>query len=528
MATIIQRLGEATACIATVVGDREISAAATAVCDDELIAALSAVADARRALDVVGAALSSEIDRRSRRELGYSGLAQRTGHRTATTLIQSVTGQSATEVRRATEAGHDLAAASPAPPGDDPAPPDDAPLQEPWFAVLTGSLTTGRLSREQYDAIRRGLGEPPVGRYPDADRLRAMWREAASMLIEEASDRVVEDLRAAARLARDTLDPIGTRLRFEERFERRSFTMWVDENGQQCARIRFDDDAAAWVRTLLGAALRPRRGPRFVDAAGGAERGDDTRTNEQLQYDTVFAVLKTGAQADPAQAFGDRQPGVRIIVTRDDLPRDDAVGWYEETGQAVPDGVVQTYLCSAGALPVVLDHEGSPLDVGRERRLFTRRQRIAMAVRDGGCLACGAEPSRCEAHHLDHWHEHHGRTDLADGVLLCRNCHMRLHNLGWRVIRDETGYWLRRPDAPPRLLRSRSLLRFAPLASDHPMTGDPPDTTIRSNSTQGSGAEPHEALRPATLGQGIGAAPPETVMPPAAGMSTRRTLGRPT
>jgi hypothetical protein len=293
------------------------------------------------------------------------------------------------------------------------------------------------------------------------------WRQASAILVEEAAVQTVEDLRASARLARDTLDPIGTHLRWDERFEKRALTMWVDESGQQCARIRFDDDAAAWVRTILNAALRPRRGPRFIDAdhrggSGGASAEVlDRRSNEQLQYDTILAVLKTGAAADPQHAFGDRQPGVRIIV-----PASSGVAVYEETGHALPDSVLQTYLCNAATTDVPVDGGGRPLDVGRERRLFTTKQRIALAIRDGGCLDCGAEPSRCEAHHIDGWHRDHGRTDLADGVLLCRNCHMRLHSQGGRITRDGGTYRLHPPPAATarggeaRRLLPRSPTRF--------------------------------------------------------------------
>ncbi|MFD1337906.1 HNH endonuclease signature motif containing protein [Microbacterium lemovicicum] len=84
-----------------------------------------------------------------------------------------------------------------------------------------------------------------------------------------------------------------------------------------------------------------------------------------------------------------------------------------------------------------------------------------LAVRDGGCVWCGAPPSRCEAHHIRHWHADHGSTDLADGVLLCRNCHMRLHNQGWRIVRRGAEYHLHPPyGGPPRLLRPRSPFRF--------------------------------------------------------------------
>lgn len=471
------RLAAAISRVCAMVGDGDASVAVGRLDDGEVLARLDDVAIARRSLDVITSALTAEVEKRSTREAGYAGLAQKTGHRTGTDLVQHITGQTRADVRRAAAIGRDLAAAVPFEPLDSTT---DASPSAPWFDPLTTALADGVLSREQFDVIRRGLGEPPVERYPERAEgvTESFWREAALVLIGEAVEQAVEDLAVAARLARDTLDPIGTQLRFDERFARRSLTLFIDEHGQQIGRVRFDDDAAAWVRTILNASLRPRRGPRFVDSADASDRasdaghGQDNRTNEQLQYDTMMAILRTGAAADPRQAFGDRQPGVRIVtpVSAVARPGEDgasqspgAVGVYEETGQAIAPGVLETYLCDAATLPVSVDGAGVPLDVGRESRLFTRSQRIALAVRDGGCLWCGAEPSRCEAHHINHWVEHHGRTDLADGVLLCRNCHMRLHNLGWRILRDAKSYWLH---APPesgidvRRLSPHSPLRF--------------------------------------------------------------------
>ena len=252
------------------------------------------------------------------------------------------------------------------------------------------------------------------------------------------------------------------------------------------ARIVFDDDAAAWVDSLLQAALRPRRGPRFVGAdAAEKERAAeaDDRTTEQLQYDTIVAVLRTGANADPDQAFGDRQPGVRIVVEESAITAAGergsmhvaGTGHLEDGGQAIPAGVVEKYLCDAGSIPVLWDQDGRPLDVGRELRLFSRKQRIAIAARDGGCVwpGCSSPISQCEFHHIDHWWEHHGRTDVDDGVPLCRNCHLRLHNQGWRIARErdpDTGadtYWLHPPPDPltaevsePTRLRPKSPRRF--------------------------------------------------------------------
>lgn len=307
------------------------------------------------------------------------------------------------------------------------------------------------------------------------------------MLLDEAGRLPVEELRAAARIASDRLDPEGVTLRFEERFAARSFRTWIDERGQHHARIAFDDDAAAWVDAVLDAALRPRRGPRFVRsdaAAADRARAIDDRSNEQLQYDTIMAVLRAGANVDPAQAFGDRQPGVRILVEARAVHgarerggmQVTGVGHLEDGGGAVPGGVVETYLCDAGSTTVTLDPVGRPLDVGREQRLFTRRQRIAIAAREGGCVrpSCTAPISWCEFHHIEHWSEDHGRTDVDDGVPLCRNCHLRLHNQRWRIRRRRDRvtavdtYWLHPPPDPvtgevgePTALVSTSPLRFA-------------------------------------------------------------------
>ena len=137
--------------------------------------------------------------------------------------------------------------------------------------------------------------------------------------------------------------------------------------------------------------------------------------------------------------------------------------------------MVESYLCDAGAVPVFLDDTGRPLDVGRHHRLFTRAQRIAIAVRDGGCIGIGyrAPISQCEMHHIDHWAADRGRTDVDDGVPLCRNHHLGPHNRGEKIVRErdpvtgQDSYWLHAPPdprtgevRPPMLLRSRSPRRF--------------------------------------------------------------------
>ena len=83
-----------------------------------------------------------------------------------------------------------------------------------------------------------------------------------------------------------------------------------------------------------------------------------------------------------------------------------------------------------GILPAVLGGASEVLDLGRTRRLFSRAQRRALALAHPECQAegCTVPATWCEAHHCrDPW-ARGGRTDLADGTLLCGWHHHRAHD----------------------------------------------------------------------------------------------------
>jgi hypothetical protein len=90
--------------------------------------------------------------------------------------------------------------------------------------------------------------------------------------------------------------------------------------------------------------------------------------------------------------------------------------------------------------PVLGGAPTQPLEVGRTSRVVQPAQRIALAVRDGGCVfpGCARPLAWCEAHHLRHW-LHGGPTDLANLALLCRAHHRAVHEGGWRLQRHSDG-----------------------------------------------------------------------------------------
>ena len=131
--------------------------------DDELLAVSSRASQARRQADVAVAAVAGEFARRSRPELGFTGLAQRSGARTPERLVASVTGLSVPESRAMISAGSMLD-------GD-----------SPWMAPVANALQTGELSVGATAAIRAGLGEPT------ADVTAGALTSAAEQLLGELS-----------------------------------------------------------------------------------------------------------------------------------------------------------------------------------------------------------------------------------------------------------------------------------------------------------------------------------------------------
>ena len=93
----------------------------------------------------------------------------------------------------------------------------------------------------------------------------------------------------------------------------------------------------------------------------------------------------------------------------------------------------------ANILPALFDTKGQPLWLGHKYRHATVAQRIALAVRDKGCVGCGAANSFCQAHHVIWW-EDGGPTDIDNLCLLCSDCHHKqVHERGAQLTRGPDG-----------------------------------------------------------------------------------------
>ena len=490
----------------------ETTAAIVSLNNTDIVAVRREAGEMRRLVEQIEVLSAGVIASRSSRAAGHAGLAQRFGHTSAVSLVQELGGPTKSEAARQVRVGEALLDTSEVGdgsradeacgndgassdgdsgndglafddargsegadgddrPGDDSSPleegegPGEQPAEEPvvrnWRQVLRDALNDGLLTASQFDAIRRGLADPP-------EEAAEAWKHAAEQLIHEAARRTVEELASSARAIRDLLDPEGAEARFLARYEKRAFRTWFDADGMRRASIAFDDEGGAFVDSIFAAALRPRRGgPRFVDADENARAADlvaDPRTNDQLSYDLLLDLLRAGPFAEPEAVFGTRQAGVRLVQTVDGQGVLAPVARTEDGLTALPAAVAERRICEAGSVPVRVDSCGNPLDVGRESRLFTPRQRIGLAIRDGGCRwnGCDRPASYCEAHHIDEWARDDGRTDIDRGILLCRFHHMQLHHGEWRITRHRTDeFVLHDRGGGQTVLHPRLPLRYA-------------------------------------------------------------------
>ncbi len=442
----------------------------------ELLDLTRLAAEARRLLEATSAALAGEIASRSHRDLGAEGLAQRSGFRTPEELVRVVAGSSGRDAAAVVAIGRLVRAAESATSGTDeqsraarPAVDDE---REPWLRPVGEAVAAGRLSLASAEAIRSGLGRPgPSVSLGELER-------AAARLCAEAVALDPDRVARRARELRADLDRESVAANERARREARSLRMFRTADGMTRLVWTMDPETAAVAGDVYDRATSPRRGgPRFVDPARSSEAERilaDPRTTEQLASDVFLELLRQGAEADPSRLLGTGGAVVRVLV--DERSLRERTGRAHIEGQAEPVSIetAERMTCCGGIVPIVFDDEGQALNVGREQRLFTARQRIALAARDGGCRwpGCDRPPSWSEAHHVRHWVRDGGRTDIADGVLLCRHHHLLLHNNHWEIERRRGEYWLvpppdvdarRQPIAMPStsgalrdLLRSRA------------------------------------------------------------------------
>ncbi len=267
---------------------------------------------------------------------------------------------------------------------------------------LPAGLDPGLVARAQAHLVGEAAGFGPR-------ELRVLGRRVLEVLAPE----IAEEQEEAALAAEERRARAATRLSFRPRGD-----------GSTDLHARLPEHLASRLRAYLDAMTSPRR----HDPTAG-RLGEVDRLPLKRRRGEAFCSLLEQVPADRLPQHGGTATSVMVMVDLETLRS--GLGLAEtSTGEVVTAAEARRLACTAAILPVVLGAKGEVLDLGRSRRLFSPGQRKALAVRDRRCRAegCQTPAAWCEAHHDNRPWARSGRTDLADGLLLCSFHHHRAHD----------------------------------------------------------------------------------------------------
>ncbi|WP_262365479.1 HNH endonuclease signature motif containing protein [Gordonia sp. OPL2] len=303
-----------------------------------------------------------------------------------------------------------------------------APAVAQRLIRIAGSLTTlptlaahaadGVISGEHADAIVRGIehiGKRSPEPIDDTQRLNHVTDLLAQHFSGATPAEIIDRARTLGNLIAD--DTLGGVPAAEDR-SINTLTKSKTTDG----RIHVEADLDVEVGEKFQAAMERHGAPRPEP-----DGSPDARSTERRLADALETILDIAAAGGNDAAM---VPRTHVLLT---IPADNPrLSELEHMG-SVTRATMNRLACDPTITPLLVDGETVPLDVGRDKRLFTPAQRTALYIRDRCCIKCGAPAERCHAHHIDHWSQG-GDTCLENGCLLCPSCHADVHHNGWEVF----------------------------------------------------------------------------------------------
>lgn len=317
------------------------------------------------------------------------------------------------------------------------------------------ALEDGEVTPEHVDAVARGLkklGEKSGLLVACQDRLLA----EASFLTVPRFAKFVENLAGS-------LDQQSENDRFDHQRRVTQLKMWEDhKTGMIKLAGQFDPERGSRLWTILdGAVERIFHSPIAVDAGVGVDPNDHrcalalcnlveagadesivngpdlTGAGPQVEnfYDQPESIIDMGL----GNVGGRVNTEIVVTIDLQTLVNGLHQGSVrrDTNGVDLPVDVIRRMACDAELIPMVLNGDGVVIDVGKAKRLATRRQRRAIFAMHETCAAphCGVKVAHCVPHHIDWW-EHGGGTDLHNLVPLCSRHHHKVHEGGWTLSMD--------------------------------------------------------------------------------------------
>jgi hypothetical protein len=287
-------------------------------------------------------------------------------------------------------------------------------------------LAEGEISSEHLDALGKALDESSVDEVEASGLIQLAVKLPADLLEKRVREWI--KTRTSRKQAAE---------RQKQRRKARRGLVFDGDNDMTVLHAEFDPVIGARVRSTLETECNRR-----YHASGGRDTANDPNrlTPEQRMAD-VIADLILGNSADAESETSSRaRPPVRtqMLVTAT-VNQHGGLDTSLLNGTPLPDEIRDQIACEAELTGIVFNQDGAVIWAGQSTRLATDAQWRALIARDGGCIACDAAPSRCEAHHVEPWRPPAGPSDIDNLALVCHRHHKQIHESGWKLLPDGSG-----------------------------------------------------------------------------------------
>ena len=296
-------------------------------------------------------------------------------------------------------------------------------------------------------------GEIPQGHARLIARASGEGSIDEALLVEAANTQPFDEFaRTVKRHQQDQADDDGQSLLDRQRTKRKARIFESADSGMFVLTGEFDQITGARIATALTAKERKlwhREDPK------------SRRTPQQRMADALAELI-----CEPA---GDgKSAGTDLLVIADfDVIKQQLDNPRLADGSAIPIVELHRLALEANLLPSIFDTKAQDMWLGRKQRTASEAQRVALTARDEHCIGCKANPLWCRAHHIIWWSKN-GPTDVDNLVLVCDDCHHKIHDDGWQVYKHpKTGKYHLKPPNPPgtskrNLVTGASAVRNAP------------------------------------------------------------------
>jgi hypothetical protein len=288
-------------------------------------------------------------------------------------------------------------------------------------------ITSEQVADAEQSLIAMATGEGTLtGRPMTATRLRQAARRMFATMSAELADQMESD-----------------QLIEESRRAHHNTWMVLDDNGDGTwsGRFTLPELQGRWLRQALERLSSPRRLCR--DATGNlvVDETIDNGLNNLSWTEHLGQAFCELIEHLPTAGY--TNGNAATIVAHLDLG-DLVTGVGAATldgGVRISAGEVRRLACEASILPLVLNGDSVPLDLGRGQRLHSHHQRLALSATHDTCAVGGCERpfAWCEIHHHRLRWAHGGRTDLDNGLPLCGYHHRRAHDDRWDLRQHASG-----------------------------------------------------------------------------------------